>query len=120
MGGGSRRVARLAFVWALMGCGVASAAAAQQAAPKSPAPKAKTSSAASVMVQQSRAEWWRNGAEQPAALQQRPGPYLAPAWKPAQSHEQPVNNFSLSDQHVIVVSTLSLILVGVIVLLLVT
>ena len=117
--GGSRRVARLAFVWALMGCGVASAAAAQQAAPEKSASQPGATAASSVNVQQSRAEWWQHTG-QPAASEQRPGPFLARPWQPAQYDKQPVNKLDLSDQHVIAVSTLSLILIGVIVLLLVT
>jgi hypothetical protein len=99
-----------------MGCGVASAAAAQQAAPEK---SASQPAASSVNVQQSRAEWWQQGG-QPAASEQRPGPYLARPWQPAQYDKQPVNKLDLSDQHVIAISTLSLILIGVIVLLLVT
>src|SRR4051794_26462617 len=118
--GGSRRVARLAFVWALMGCGVASAAAAQQAAPEKSAPQPTAAATSPVSVQQSRAEWWQHVGQPAGSSEQRPGPFLAQPWQPAQYDKQPVKKLDLSDQHVIAVSTLSLILIGVIVVLLVT
>ena len=113
---GSRRVARLAFYWALIGCGIAPAAAAQETAV--PEPPSKTQIAAPSTVTPSRPVWLYQSRQPaaPAASQRSVSPWLP---QPFQSAD-PVYKAKLSDQHVIVVSTLTLILVGIIVVLLAT
>jgi len=109
--GGSRRVARLAFYWALMGCGLAQAAAAQEAA--------KPASSAAVVapaVQQSQSPLFQQHSQNSSVRSS--APWLAQPWHSAQSDN--VNKFNLGDQHTLVISTLGLILIGVVVLLLVT
>ena len=111
--GGSRRVARLAYFWALIGCGVAPAAVAQEAAAAS---QPKTQIAAPATVQSNHSMW--NSSDRspaPAAAARTVSPWLPQPWKSA---DTPSNKFSLSDEHVIAVSTLTLILIGVIVILL--
>ena len=109
--GGSRRVARLAFYWALMGCGLAQAAVAQEAA--------KPVSSAAVTApsaQQSQSPLFQQHSQSSSV--RTSAPWLSQPFQSAQSVTN--NKFNLGDQHTLVVSTLGLILIGVVVLLLVT
>jgi hypothetical protein len=99
----------MAFIWGLIACGgaVSTASAQGQASPK-PAPEP------SVMQ-------WKE------ALQDRihvnatrsTAPWIPQRFQPVQQDKPLQNEFKLSDQHTIVVSTLVLVLAGVIVLLLI-
>jgi hypothetical protein len=83
-------------------------------------PESKPLVTASSTVQTSHQAWFNNGGQTgtPSVAQRSAGPWLPQPWKSAQA--EPAYQTRLSDQHVIVVSTLTLILVGVIVLLLAT
>ena len=112
---GSRRVARLAFYWALIGCGIAPAAAAQEATLS--ASQSKKQVAAPSTVQSAHPMW--NGSDRaPSANSRSVSPWLPQPWRSAEA--VPSNKLNLSDQHIIAVSTLTLILIGVIVILLAT
>ena len=104
--GGSRRVARLAFLWGLVACGGAvSTASAQEARKPEPAPKTNVIQAAP--------------SHSPSWQTRSTAPWIPQRFQSAQQDKPLQNAMKLSDQHTIVVSTLVLILAGVIVLLLV-
>ena len=114
--GASRRVARLAFYWALIGCGVAQAAVAQESVGAGAAKPEVTTS-----TQQSRtdaATFLQQSRHATSAVHQGAA-WLPQPWRSAQSDVQ-ASHLSLSDQHIITISTLSLILIGILVLVLVT
>ena len=99
--GGSNKVARLAFVWGLIACGVAvPAAKAQEQA-------AKQTTTAEVVSQVKSSAEIRTTA-----------PWIPQRFKQAQP-DRSLEAVDLGDNHTIVVSTLALILAGVIVLLLI-
>jgi hypothetical protein len=105
--GGSRRVARLAFLWGMVACGGAiSTASAQEAKKPEPAPKANVIQAAP----QSHSPSWQTRST---------APWIPQRFQSVRQDQPLENAMKLSDQHTIVVSTLVLILAGVIVLLLV-
>jgi hypothetical protein len=105
--GGSTKVARLAFMWGLIACGAAVSASAQEA--QQPTAKA--------VVPWTQLDRVKSLQQQSSSTIQRRGPYVPERFQ----HVQPVtvNKMGLNDQHTIVVSTLVLILAGVVVLLLV-
>jgi hypothetical protein len=106
-------------MWALIGSGAAQAAVAQEQTDSKPQPLRETAARSSA-VERSHTQWWQSDRQPagPATAERRAGPWLPEPWQSAQA--DPVHKLDLSDQHVIAVSTLTLILVGVIVLLLVT
>ena len=107
--GGSRQVARMAFMWGLMACGGAvSTASAQDTSSPTPA-----SSASAVQ--------WKQALQNRIHLSsaRSTAPWIPQRFQQAQQDKPLQNEFKLSDQHTIVVSTLALVLAGVIVLLLV-
>ena len=115
--GGSRRVARLAFMWGLIAVGGASSATAQEAEKAKPAPRPQlflvpqSSSSTSQFLQvQSPASSTTRYSEA-----RRAGPWLPQPWQSVRA-DAPA---SLSDNHTIVISTLGLIIIGAVVLLLV-
>jgi hypothetical protein len=104
--GGSRKVARLAFLWGMVACGGAiSTASAQEAKKPEPAPKANV-----IAAPQSHSPTWQTRST---------APWIPQRFQSVRQDQPLENAMKLSDQHTIVVSTLVLILACVIVLLLV-
>ncbi len=115
--GGSRSMARLAFMWGLISVGGAASATAQEAEKVAPAPRPQVfqipqsvSSTSQVFDVQSPSS---STAQRSAA--RRAGPWLPQPWQSVRA-DAPA---SLSDNHTIVISTLGLIIIGAVVLLLV-
>ena len=115
--GGSRSVARLAFMWGLISVGGASSAAPQEAEKVAPAPRPQvfhvpqsmSSTSQFFNVQSPSSSTTRYSAAR------RAGPWLPQPWQSIRAAAPA----SLSDNHTIVISTLGLIIIGAVVLLLV-
>ena len=117
--GGSRRVARLAFMWGLMAVSGATSATAQEATQAKPAPRPQV-----FLVPQSSSSTNQSfNMQAPAspttqrAEARRAGPWLPQPWQPVQN-EKAYAVSSLSDNHTIVISTLGLIIAGAVLLIL--
>ena len=115
--GGSRKIARLAFMWGLIAAGSAATAVSQQAE------TVKPRQASAFSIPQS----FRSTSTQILTLQQptsptapqarRGGPWLPQPWQSVQTTR--VEASGLGDKHTIVISTLGLVIAGVVLLILI-
>jgi hypothetical protein len=112
--GGSRRIARMAFMWGLIACGAVETAQSQSADRAKPEEAQVAPSLSPSTKSNAIQEPVVSGATSSRSAL-RAGPWLPQPWQPVQATA--AHDDALGDQHVIVITTLGLIIIGAILVL---